>query len=471
MIKITLNNKAADQIAGYTPIRLTEKKLDRVVIDGGKETLEIGIGPRNKVTAKSLPLLVRQIITSAKKHSFKKIAIDAEGLTFANIEGVDAARITATNLELANYDYTTQKTKPEEGWTEVTDIVLCGAVSPEGRVAISRGQIIGQQINQARDWCNTPGGDMTPKYLANATKAAAKGSKATVKVLGRAEMQKLGMGAVLAIAKGSAEEPQFIVVEYWGAAKTKKPLVLVGKGVTFDTGGLNIKTGDHMYEMHMDMTGGATVINTVLLAAKLGIKTNLVALVPAVENAPGTNAVRPGDIVKSLSGKTIEILNTDAEGRVILADGITYAKRYNPEAVVDVATLTGAALIALGTVASAFMTNEKSMSIMDIMNLSAKSGDPMWPFPCWAEYEPMTKGTFGDVPNLSTMGNSRYGGVIAGGMFLKRFADDLNCQWLHLDIAPRMTSNPGDQLAKGATGEPIQFLLALAEQSAENNTR
>jgi leucyl aminopeptidase len=458
-MKIQFSNKAVSDISGFTAVRLTEKKLDRVVVDGGKETLNIGIGPKDKVTYKSLPLIARQIIATAKKQNFKKIAIDVADLTFETVEGVDAARIVATNFELANYDSTMLKTMPEAGWPEVVEVTLCGAVSKEGQTAVVRGQAIGKQINIARDWCNMPGGDMTPTYMARVTKAAAKGTKATVKVLGRADMQKLGMGAVLCIAKGSPEEPKFIVVEYWGAAKNKKPLVLVGKGVTFDTGGLNIKPGDHMYEMHMDMTGGATAIHTVLLAAKLGIKTNVIALVPAVENGPGPNAVRPGDIIKSLSGKTIEILNTDAEGRVILADGITYAKRYNPEAVVDVATLTGAALGALGTIASAFMTNEKTMSI-------TQSGDRMWPFPCWAEYEPMTKGTFGDVPNLSTMGNSRHGGVIAGGMFLKRFVDDLNCQWIHLDIAPRMTSNPGEHLAKGATGEPIQFLLALAEHYA-----
>jgi leucyl aminopeptidase len=312
---------------------------------------------------------------------------------------------------------------------------------------------------------------MTPKLLAAAAKAAAKGTDAKVKVLGRKEMQKLGMGAVLGIAKGSVEEPQFIVVEYWGAAKSVKPVVLVGKGVTFDTGGLNIKTGDHMYEMHMDMSGGAAVIHAAILAAKLKVKANVVALVPAVENAPGQSAVRPGDILKSLSGKTIEVLNTDAEGRVILADALTYAKRYNPSVVVDVATLTGAALGALGQVASGFMTNEKGMSIADVMALAEVSGDYMWPFPMWEEYEEMTKGTFGDVPNISTMGNSRYGGVIAGGMFLWAFVKELGCNWIHIDMAPRMTSYPGEQLSKGAAGAPVRFLLKLVESHATANNK
>jgi len=198
-----------------------------------------------------------------------------------------------------------------------------------------RGQIIGQAVNACRELSNTPGGRMTPKLLAKAAQDAAKeanksvgaSSKLTVKVLGRKEIEKLGMGGVLGIAGGSEQEPQFIVMEYFGAAKGERPTVLVGKGVTFDSGGLNLKPGDHMYEMHMDMSGGAAVIHAVALAAKLGVKANVVGLVPAVENMPGQGAVRPGDILTSMSGKTIEVLNTDAEGRVILADGITYAKK------------------------------------------------------------------------------------------------------------------------------------------------
>jgi leucyl aminopeptidase len=275
-------------------------------------------------------------------------------------------------------------------------------------------------------------------------------------------MKKEGMGAVLGIAKGSEHEPQFIVMEYWGAAKNKKPVVLLGKGVTFDTGGLQTKPGDSMYEMHMDMSGGAAVMHAIVLAAKLELKVNVVALIPAVENSPSGTAVRPGDILTSLSGRTIEILHTDAEGRVILADAITYAKRYDPKIVVDVATLTGAALVALGQQANAFMTNKDSL-IPAMQKLGEESGDYMWPFPAWEEYEDMTKGTFGDIPNISTAGNSRYGGVIAGGMFLREFAKDLECPWLHIDMAPRMTAVLGEHLAKGAVGAPVRLLLGIIE--------
>jgi leucyl aminopeptidase len=242
-------------------------------------------------------------------------------------------------------------------------------------------------------------------------------------------------------------------------------VVLIGKGVTFDTGGLNIKTGDHMYEMHMDMSGGAAVIHAVALAAKLKIKANVVGLIPAVENAVGPGAMHPGDILKSLSGKTIEILHTDAEGRVILADALTYAKRYSPAIVADAATLTGAALTAFGEHANAFMTNTESM-IPDFQQLGEESGDYMWPMPLWEEYDYIVKGRFGDVPNIPAIGNSRYAGVIGGGKFLEVFTKELECPWVHIDMAPKMTASPDEYLTKGAAGSPIRLFLALIEKYA-----
>jgi leucyl aminopeptidase len=218
-----------------------------------------------------------------------------------------------------------------------------------------------------------------------------------------------------------------------------------------------------MYEMHLDMSGGAAVMHAIVLAAKLKLKVNVVALVPAVENALTGPAMRPGDILKSLSGRTIEVLHTDAEGRIILADAITYAKQYDPKIVIDVATLTGAALIALGTQASCYMTNKDSL-IPAIQRLGEESGDYVWPFPAWEEYEPMVKGNFGDVCNIPAQGNTRHGGVIAGGMFLREFAKDLSCPWVHVDMAPRMTATSNEFLAKGAVGAPVRLLLGMIEE-------
>ncbi|HYF13214.1 MAG TPA: leucyl aminopeptidase family protein [Candidatus Paceibacterota bacterium] len=450
---------------GFTPIRLITGSISRYIERSGALELEIGFGPSKGLSQRKTTTFLRKIITTAKQNKIKKAALDwreIRAVADKSISDKKLGEVMAVAFVMANFEFTTYKQKPEEGFSAVDDVVILNAPKAT-RDGVERGIIIGKEINATRVLANTPGGDMTPKVLANAAKEAVKGARVKVSILDAAQMQKIGMGAVLGIAKGSTEEPQFIVMEYQGTAKSKKPVVLVGKGVTFDTGGLNIKPGDSMYEMHMDMSGGAAVIHAVALAAKLKLKANVVGLVPAVENSPSGTSVRPGDILKSLSGKTIEILNTDAEGRVILADAITYAKRYNPKMIVDVATLTGAALIALGTHASAFMTNKDAL-IPALQTLGEESGDYVWPFPVWEEYEEMTKGTFGDIPNISTAGNSRYGGVIAGGMFLREFAKDLDCPWVHIDMAPRMTANPGDFLAKGAVGAPVRLLLAIIEE-------
>ncbi|HUD02561.1 MAG TPA: leucyl aminopeptidase [Candidatus Paceibacterota bacterium] len=446
------------------PLRFIEGPLNR--FDGA--SLLVGYGSAKALPRRKAIMLMRKASSFAKQNQIKSFEIDFKEirtLAAKDIGDAELAELIAEAFMMVDYEHVAYKHAPKEGFIFINTVVVRNA-SAAVKNGFAKGAAVGNAVNAARELSNTPGGDMTPEKLAEAALKAAEGTKAKVKVLGRAEMTELGMGAILGIAKGSAEEPQFIVVEYWGTDRSKKPVVLVGKGVTFDTGGLNIKPGDHMYEMHMDMSGGAAVIQAVILAATLGLKKNVVALVPAVENNLAHNAVRPGDVLKSMSGKTIEILNTDAEGRVILADAITYAKKYNPAAVVDVATLTGAALTALGTVASAYMTNNEKL-IPSLMELGEESGDYIWPLPLWDEYDDMVKGTFGDVPNISTMGNSREGGVIAGGKFLEVFAKELECPWVHLDIAPVMTSRPGDFLAKGAAGAPVRLLLKLIENGVK----
>lgn len=306
---------------------------------------------------------------------------------------------------------------------------------------------------------------MTPEILAKAARDAVKGLPVTCKILGVLEMQKLGMGGILGVGKGSASQPRFIILEYKGGRKTQKPAVFVGKGITFDTGGLNIKSDKHMYEMHLDMSGGASVIHAIALAARLKVKANLVGLIPAAENSPSGEAYRPGDQLKSLSGKTIEILHTDAEGRVVLADGVTYAKRYDPAFTATIATLTGTAMSALGQQASAIFSRN-DMVIDTMRTLGEKSGDYVWPLPMWEEYEVMVKGIFGDVANDNSNGN-HWGGAIAGAMFLWEFAKELPGAFAHIDMAPRMTAVEGEYLAKGAAGAPVRLLLSIAEHHAD----
>ncbi len=463
--------------------------------DKGIKVVRLELDDKKPIdTLRRLILAVRKSVSDAKKAKSEKIAINLKDLS--KLESVELSiselgELIAREMLIADYEFAKYKTEPKEGWSFIQEVAFLTTWLPGNQVSrkpglrldefkrgIERGKIIAGEVNKARELANTPGGDMSPLCLAQAAREATRGTPLTkVTVLGVKEMQKLGMGAVLAVGKGSPEEPKFIVVEYWGAGSPKgnpskgsRPIVLVGKGVTFDTGGLNIKTENHMYTMHLDMSGGAAVIHALALAAKLGVKKNIVALVPAVENMPGGASYRPGDIVKSMSGKTIEILNTDAEGRVILADALTYAKKYNPKIVIDVATLTGAAVMALGERASAIFSRDQEL-INKTIELSEFAGDYVWPMPLWEEYEAEVVGTYGDVANLGKKG--RAGGAIAGAVFLLQFAKDYakDCKWMHIDMAPTMLATDDEYLAKGAKGSPVKLLLGLISSPSKSLTQ
>jgi leucyl aminopeptidase len=471
-MKLSFTSKPLAQApAAFTRVRITtdERGTKRLVREDGVESIEIGAGKFGEMNRRKFIILCRSIIQTAKQFKKRKIAIQFDGASelFAKMQPTTAEEISslaAQNFEMANFEFTTFKTKPKEGFTQVDELLICGATSKSIEAAAKRGQIIGQEVNACRELSNTPGGSMTPRLLAKAAKDAMKGLPVTVKTLGRAEIEKLGMGLLAGVGAGSTNEPTFTILEYRGAAskKTQKPIVLAGKGITFDSGGLNLKPSGHIYEMHMDMSGAASVIHAVALAAKLGIKKDVIGLIPAAENMPGNNATRPGDVHTSLSGKTVEVLNTDAEGRLVLADAITYAARFNPSVVIDVATLTGAAVVALGLYASGLLTRD-DMLAEKLLALSETSGDYLWRLPMWEEYDDMAKSSFADLANIATGASGRYGGATEGGIFLYNFAKELNCPWAHLDIAPRMTSAPGDELAKGAAGEPVRLLLAFIE--------
>lgn len=435
----------------------------------GARELRVSLEKKAGLSRRNYILESRKAVVAAKNHRVRSFVCDPTTLVrrlTPQLSEVEAGELLATAFLMANFEFVAFKTKPKEGWNMVEKVYLPNA-SALLRRGIARGALVGEEVNRSRALSNTPGGDMTPEYLANAARKAVRGLPVRVRVLGVKEMRRLGMGGVLGVGKGSAAKPRFIILEYRNASKKKSPVVFVGKGVTFDTGGLNLKPETGMYEMHLDMSGGAAVIHAVALAARLKVRINLVGLIPAAENMPSGTSYRPGDILRSLSGKTIEVLNTDAEGRIILADAITYAKRYRPAVVVEVSTLTGASLVALGQHASAILSKDDAL-IQKAQEAGERSGDYVWPLPLWEEYEDMTKGTFGDVPNISTAGNSRYGGVIAGAMFLQKFAQDLSCPFLHIDMAPRMTAAPGEHLSKGSAGAPVRLLLSLAESYARS---
>jgi len=488
MIRLVTKNQKIGKTKKATAVVLfTEDKNIRVIEKSDKQiVLRIGIGKKKEMTQRKLVLLARKIIQTAKTNKIQSIAIDFSDFAFPRLKKMDTtdlASLLGQNFEMANFEFNIYKTKPKEGWNEVKEIIIYGVSDIKIKNGFKKGQLIGEGVNNCRILANTPGGDMTPTVLGNAAKKAVKGTKVKVKLLGRKELQKLKMGAILGVAKGSSEEPKFIIMEYFPLrgkrgstqkntrinAENERPIVLVGKGVTFDTGGLNLKPEQGILGMHMDMSGGAAVIHTVVLAAKLKLKKNVIGLIPAVENMPSGSSYRPGDVLKSMSGKTIDVLNTDAEGRIILADALTYAKKYKPRLVVDVATLTGAALVALGQHASAIVTPDQKLENL-FRKLGEESGDYVWPFPLWDEYEEYVKGVLGDVANIASSGNSRYGGVINGAMFLYQFVKDPSTSggaaypWVHIDMAPRMETIPSENLAKGAAGTPVRLLVRLLEQ-------
>lgn len=451
------------QDKAITVLKLVEQRQESwiEVLPDGQRILALGIGDKNQINRRKLFILARQVIALAKGQRIKSIAIPFDDLEFSNVQlsNEEKAEVLAINFEMANFEFVQYKTPPKEGWNFVEEIVLYSSQDKaEIEKGIEKGMLIANAVNNTRILSNTPGGDMTPKILAEAARKAAQETSAKVTVLEPKEMKELGMGGIMGVAKGSSEEPRFIILEYYGAGKNEQPIVLIGKGVTFDTGGINLKPREGTSDMHMDMSGGAAVMHSVVLAAKMGLQKNIVGLIPAAENMPSGSSYHPGDVLRTISGKTIEVLDTDAEGRILLADALGYAKRYNPRLVIDVATLTGAAMAALGQRASAIFTTDQKLEQL-FRELGEETGDYVWPMPLWEEYAEEIKGTFGDWAN---MGKTRYGGAITAAVFLKQFTEGY--PWVHIDIAPRMTAIEGEYLAKGAAGAPVRLLIKLLQR-------
>ncbi|NOT16599.1 MAG: leucyl aminopeptidase [Sulfuriferula sp.] len=315
-------------------------------------------------------------------------------------------------------------------------------------ITISNASAIAKGMTLAQDLGNLPGNICTPSYLAEQAKSLAKTYPLKCEILDRKDMEKLGMGALLAVAQGSAEPPKFIILRHNGGNKNDQPIVLVGKGITFDSGGISIKPGAEMDEMKYDMCGAASVLGTLLAAAELKLALNVIGVIPASENLPDGMAVKPGDIVKSMAGLTIEILNTDAEGRLVLCDALTYVERFEPEVVIDVATLTGACVIALGQHASGLYSSSDELAA-EITAAGTTSHDRAWRMPLWDDYQAQLDSNFADMGNIG----GRAGGSITAACFLARFTKKYN--WAHLDIAGTAWKSGKD---KGSTGRPVPLL-------------
>ncbi|QJR14591.1 leucyl aminopeptidase [Usitatibacter palustris] len=319
---------------------------------------------------------------------------------------------------------------------------------PEGEAAVARGYAIAEGACFAKDLGNLPANICTPTYLGEQAQDLGKKHGFKVEVLEQKDMEKLGMGSFLAVAQGSRQPPKLIVMEYLGGKKEDAPVALVGKGVTFDTGGISLKPAAEMDEMKYDMCGAASVLGTMKAIALMKLPLNVIGVIPATENMPGGMAVKPGDIVTTMSGQTVEILNTDAEGRLILCDALTYVEKYKPAAVVDIATLTGAMVIALGHVATGLFANSDPLA-RELLHAGEESWDRAWHMPLWDEYQEGLKSNFADIPNIA----SRAAGSVTAACFLSRFTKAYS--WAHLDIAGTAWKSGAE---KGATGRPVPLL-------------
>ena len=348
------------------------------------------------------------------------------------------------------YRFDQLKSKKDEVRRPLRKLTFCverrQELEPAER-ALAEGLAIADGMALMKDLANLPANVCTPTYLAEQAQTLA-AAKLHVEVLERKDMEKLGMNTLLSVAKGSHQPPKFIILKYSGGKSGDKPVVLVGKGITFDTGGISLKPAPEMDEMKFDMSGAASVLGTMKAVVAMKLPLNVVGVVPTTENMPGGGATRPGDVITSMSGQTVEILNTDAEGRLILCDALTYVERFEPDCVVDVATLTGACVIALGHVASGMFANEDKLA-RELLTAGEQSHDRIWQLPLWEDYQPLLDSNFADMANIG----GRAGGTITAACFLARFTKDY--RWAHLDIAGTAWKSGKE---KGATGRPVPLL-------------
>ncbi len=417
-----------------------------------KRVLLLGAGERRKLDGKAMGKILGEGLKAAMKSNAASIHFAISSVEVSNRDSAWLAGRLAQEAEVCYYRY--NETKSKKTPVPVCKSVSISAASGGRRKAVElsmkRGMITGKGVNRARHLGNLPGNICTPTYLANqASNLGKKHASLTVKILSEKQMARMGMGSLLSVSAGSAEEAKLIVIEHKGAKVASKPHVLVGKGVTFDTGGISLKPGAAMDEMKFDMCGAASVMGTMAAIAEMKLPVNIVGIIAAAENMPGSKATKPGDIVTSMSGKTIEILNTDAEGRLVLCDALTYAERYKPRSVIDIATLTGAAVATFGSHVNAMLSNDDALA-KSLLECGEESLDRAWQLPLWDEYQSLLNSNFADIANI---GGPR-AGTITAACFLSRFAGKY--KWAHLDIAGSAWDSGA---TKGATGRPVSLLV------------
>jgi leucyl aminopeptidase len=412
--------------------------------------LVVGLGRQEEFRDKQYREAVAAAVRALNATGSEEAALH---LTELPVGRHDAAWKVAHAVTVARevaYRFTRMKSKNEGSEPALRRLALSvdRAAARRAAAGLKQGLAVAEGMSLAKDLGNLPPNVCTPAYLASQARELARRYRMKVTVLERADMERLGMHTLLSVAQGSAQPPKLVVLEYSGGPKRMKPVALVGKGITFDTGGISLKPAGEMDEMKFDMCGAASVLGTMKAVGEMKLPINVVGIVPTTENMPGGRATRPGDIVKSLSGQTVEILNTDAEGRLILCDALTYAERYKPAAVIDIATLTGACVIALGHVASGLFTNDDAMA-RAVTAAADTAYDRVWRMPVWDDYQEQLKSNFADFANIG----GRPAGAVTAACFLARFTK--RYPWAHLDIAGTAWKSGRE---KGATGRPVPLL-------------
>jgi leucyl aminopeptidase len=414
----------------------------------------VGFGEVGKVTRK---LYRKALVAAVKTLKDSKVSTATSALHCIEVEAADTQWQTRQALEVFNdnlYLYSTTKKIEDKPVLQQLLVYADAQIKAEIEIGFAQGLAIAQGVELTKQLADLPGNICTPTYLAEqAQQLAAQHEKLNCEILEESDLLALGMGAFLSVSRGSRQPAKLISLFYQGAEASVKPIVLIGKGLTFDAGGISLKPGLGMDEMKYDMCGGASVLGLIRVATTLNLKLNIVGLIPSSENLPDGDANKPGDIVTSMAGLTIEVLNTDAEGRLLLCDTLTYAKKFNPEVVIDMATLTGAVIVALGRVPSGLFANDDSLS-EELLAASEVAVDKLWRLPVWDEYQEQLKSNFADLANIG----GPDGGSITAACFLSRFAEDF--RWAHIDIAGTAWRTGA---GKGATGRPVplvsQFLL------------
>ncbi|MDX1902041.1 MAG: leucyl aminopeptidase [Gammaproteobacteria bacterium] len=429
----------------YVLHHLTGSEAQRVLLVGAGKEETLSLPNYRKMIAASMQALLK---TPAEKVLFCLTELPVEGLHEADKirHAIDVMQYT-----LYEFDHYRSEKSPKRKLHSIEIYTTDKKHTKAAEKALAQGLAIADGVKFTRDLANQPANVCTPTWVANRAKAfAAEYSNIKMQVLDEKEMLKLGMGAMLAVAAGSEEPPKLVSLEYKGTAKKQAPIVLVGKGITFDTGGLSLKPADSMVGMKYDMCGAATVLGTMKAAAEMKLPIHLVGILALAENMPSGKAVRPEDIVTSLSGQTIEILNTDAEGRLVLCDALTYAERYKPDVVIDIATLTGAVVIALGQHATGVLSNHQPLADK-LLDAGKRTHDRAWQLPLWEDYQDQLKSPFADMSNVG----GRSAGTITAACFLSRFTKKYH--WAHLDVAGTAAMMMGGS-ERYATGRPVPLL-------------